>query len=199
MLSVSDWLFFMKVPSFPLIVFGIFAFLQVSLQAAFIQSIYFGYRDSNYSHEDGYFTFQYQPGLSVLNGQNGSIDWMTWSLGNASYGIYLTQDLVRDGVVVPDCAFEFTFNTITQGVGVSHIGFLPGYFIYGRDLRYGASRDENGFINARFISPINYFDVGEAQVVPESGSTGAMMLGSLFWLGMTGRKRTMREASGRSQ
>jgi hypothetical protein len=191
----------MKVPPFLLMIFGIFTFLLAPLQAAFIQTIYFGRNDrfgSGGQTDFGNFTFQYQSGVSVLDGRNGSIDWMTWSIGTR-----YTEDLVRDGIVVPRCNFEFSFNTTTQQVQVGNIGFQPGYFItplngFFSELRYSTIADPDPG-NSRAISLVEYFRVGEAQEVPESGSTGAMMLGSLFWLGMTGRKRTMREASGRSQ
>ena len=82
------------------------AILAVSLaplQAAYIQRISFGFEIApSYSSEFGYFILQYKPEFAEVSGQNGSIDWMTMTVGA------VTRDLVRDQVVVADY-FGFAF------------------------------------------------------------------------------------------
>lgn len=167
---------------------GILAVLLAPLQAAYIQSISFGYDVSpSFSSEFGHFTLQYKPGFSVVNGQNGSIDWMTMTVGST------TKDLVRDQVVVADY-FGFAFVPATNHVQIgtpssSFVGFAPGYFMYGITSQDWEIRQahSNNTSNSSEYAPINYFRAGNARAVPENGGTGAMMLGGLFCVGLAAR------------
>jgi hypothetical protein len=173
------------------------AFLQLAilavslapLQAAYIQRISFGFEIApSYSSEVGHFILQYKPEFAEVSGQNGSIDWMTMTVGD------VTRDLVRDQVVVADY-FGFAFFPATRQVQIgtsssSAVGFAPGHFIYGIGPSDWEIRqaDSESFLSSTAYAPINYLNVGEAQDVPENASTGAMMLGGLCCLGLAARK-----------
>lgn len=178
----------MNAPPSPLTVLGVLALLLAPLEAAYIQNISFGYNNgSAVSPEYGYFSLQYESGFEVINGQNGSINWMTMTVGSN------TRDLVRDQVVVADY-FGFAFYPATRqvqiGVGPDYlVGCAPGFFIYkinAEDLEIRQATTSN-IGPSTAVAPINYFHVGEAQYVPEGGGTGAMMLGGLACLGLAVR------------
>ena len=178
----------MNFSSSPLTMLGVLAISAAPLEAAYIQNIAFGYDVSpGFSIESGHFAIQYRPGYNAINGQNGSIDWMTMTVGT------LTRDLVRDRLVVAD-HFGFLFIPATGHVQIGTIsdtlvGFAPGYFMYSitsRDweIRHATSPDISP---SSPYAPINYLRTGNVQYVPENGGTGALMLGGLFCLGMAAR------------
>ena len=178
----------MNIPPSPLTLFGILALSLAPLQAAYIQSIAFGFDISpTYSSEFGHFSMQYKSGFDTINGQNGSIDWMTMTVGSD------TRDLVRGGSVVADY-FGFAFYPATRKVRIGatsspYVGFSPGYFMYGitsQDWEIRKAQSNNPS-NSSEYAPINYFRVGNARAVPEYGGTGAMMLGGLLSVGLAAR------------
>ncbi len=181
----------------PLIMLGVLAISLTPLKAAYIQKISFGYDVSpGFSIESGHFAVQYRPGFSAINGQNGSIEWMTMTVGS------ITRDLVRDQLVVADY-FGFSFIPATGHVQIgtssdSFVGFAPGYFMYGItsqdwEIRHAGSRD---VAPSSAYAPINYLRAGAVQNVPENGGTGALMLGGLVCLGIAARnwRRKLGEA-----
>jgi hypothetical protein len=179
----------MNVPPTALTLLGILTLSLAPLEAAYIQNISFGYDNGPaFSPEYGYFTLQYESGFNVLTGQNGSIDWMTMTVGSN------TQELVHDRVVVANY-FGFAFYPATGqvqiGVGPDFlVGFAPGLFINkinGAEWELRQSNSPN-IATSTAYAPINYFHAGNAQYVPESGGTGAMMLGGLLCVGLAARK-----------
>ncbi|MES2920512.1 MAG: hypothetical protein V4819_03140 [Verrucomicrobiota bacterium] len=167
---------------------GILAVSVAPLQAAYIQSISFGFDFTpSFSAEYGHFSMQYKSGFDEINGQNGSIDWMTMTVGSD------TRDLVRGGAVVADY-FGFAFYPATSqvqiGTSSSHfVGFAPGYFMYGItsqdwEIRHAGSTSTS---NSSEYAPINYLRAGNARAVPENGGTAAMMLGGLACVGWAAR------------
>lgn len=167
---------------------GVLAISLAPVEAAYVQNIAFGYDVSpGFSIESGHFAIQYRPGYNAINGQNGSIDWMTMTVGS------LTRDLVRDRVVVADY-FGFLFIPATGHVQIgvksdAMIGFAPGYFMYSispRDLEIRHATSPNVGPSSAY-APINYMRVGAVQNVPENGGTAPLMLGGLFCLGMAAR------------
>jgi hypothetical protein len=177
----------MNAPPSPLTVLGVLALLLAPLEAAYIQNISFGDEsEPGLPFEYGYFTLHYESGFEVLNGQNGSINWMTMTVGSN------TRDLVRDQVVVADY-FGFAFYPATRqvqiGVGPDYlVGCAPGFFIARIPGEWEMRRATTGDIGPSTAAGlINYFHVGDAQYVPEGGGTGAMMLGGLACLGLAVR------------
>jgi hypothetical protein len=163
------------------------AFSSAPLEAAYIQTISFGFTHSSYSWQIGEFNLQYKPGFNMIHGGNASIDWMTMTVGNT------TGDLVKGGVVVTD-HFGFSFHPITGQVGIGtsgnpYLGFLPGYFMHGLssnewDMRKAHS---SNYLDSDAHTPINYIRVGEARPVADGGTSGFMLLGGLLGLGVTAR------------
>ena len=179
----------MNVSSATLVFLGVIATLFAPLKAAYIQKISFGYDLTPiYSGESGHFAIQYRSGFDVINGQNGSIDWMTMTIGT------LTRDLVRNQIVVADY-FGFAFTPATGHVEIGNntnyqVGFAPGYFMYSissRDweIRHAGTRD---VAPSSAYAPINYFRAGVVQQVPENGGTGVLMFGGLLGLCLAARK-----------
>lgn len=173
-------------------ILGLLAVSIAPLQGAYIQTISFGYSPPGYgaSSEIGRFTLQYKSGFNLINGSNGSIDWMTMTVGST------TGDLVRNGVVVTDY-FGFSFLPATQQVGIGqpgspYVGFLPGYFMHSLgsnewDLRKAYS---NNYFDSDSYAPVNYMQVSQAQAIPDGGATGPLMVGSLA--GMVAMARFIR-------
>ena len=187
----------MNLSSPPLIMLGVLAISLTPLKAAYIQKISFGYDVSpGFSIESGHFAIQYRPGYHSLNAQNGSIEWMTMTVGS------LTRDLVRDQLVVADY-FGFSFVPATGHVQIGTVsdplvGFAPGYFMYSispRDWEIRHATSPNVGPSSPY-APINYLRAGTVQNVPENGGTGALMLGGLVCLGIAARnwRRKLGEA-----
>ena len=178
----------MNLSASPLTMLGVLAISLAPLEAAYIQNISFGYDVSpGFTFESGSFAIQYRPGYHSINGHNGSIDWMTMTVGS------ITRDLVRDHVVVAD-HFGFSFIPTTGQVQIgtmsdTFVGFAPGYFMYSispRDWEIRHATSPNVGPSSAY-APINYMRVGAVQNVPENGGTGALMLGGLVCLGMAAR------------
>ena len=106
------WLPLMSVLHSTSLPLAILAVSLAPLQAAYIQRISFGFEVApSFSSEFGHFILQYKPEFAEVSGQNGSINWMTMTVGA------VTRDLVRDQVVVADY-FGFAFFPATRQVGL---------------------------------------------------------------------------------